>query len=98
MLFMCMCVHENMKKISARPLLIDYGLAGIVLMLLRVDSGISWSGLTFLLIDYGLAGVRLMASTSSFLALRPPFLVLTQEKEAKESQAPNRGQGSWPDT
>ena len=39
-----------------------------------------------LLIDYGLAGIRLMASTSPFLALRPPFLVLTQEKEAKESQ------------
>ena len=94
MLFMCMCVHENMKKIPARPLLIDYGLAGMGLMLSRIDSGVSWSGLTFLLIDYGLAGIRLMAATSPFLPLRPPFLVLTQEKEAKESQAPNRGQGS----
>ena len=64
-----MCVHEDMKKIPARPLLIDYGLAGM----------------------------RLMASTSPFLPLRPPFLVLTQEKEAKESQAPNRGRGSWPE-
>ena len=70
MLFIYMCVHENMKKIPARPLLIDYGLAGM----------------------------RLMASISSFLPLRPPFLVLTQEKEAKESQAPNRGQGSLPGT
>ena len=69
MLFICMCVHEDMKKIPARPLLIDYGLAGM----------------------------RLMASTSPFLPLRPPFLVLTQEKEAKESQAPNRGRGSWPE-
>ena len=29
MLFICMCVHEDMKKIPARPLLIDYGLAGM---------------------------------------------------------------------
>ena len=58
MLFMCMCVHEDMKKIPARPLLIDYGLAGMGLMLSRIDSGVSWSGLTFLLIDYGLAGMR----------------------------------------
>ena len=28
-LFICMCVHEDMKKIPARPLLIDYGLAGM---------------------------------------------------------------------
>ena len=75
MLFICMCVHEDMKKIPARPLLIDYGLAGMGLMLSRIDSGVSGS---------------------SFLVLRPPFLVLTQEKEAKESQASNRGQGSWP--
>ena len=73
MLFMFMCVHEDMKKIPARPLLIDYGLAGMGLMLSRIDSGVSGS---------------------SFLVLRPPFLVLAQEKEAKESQAPNRGQGS----
>ena len=74
MLFMFMCVHEDMKKIPARPLLIDYGLAGMGLVLSRIDSGVSGS---------------------PFLALRPPFLVLTQEKEAKESQAPNRGRGSW---
>ena len=86
------------EKIPARLLLIDYGLAGMGLMLSRIDSGVSWSGLTFLLIDYGLAGIRLTASTSPFLPLRPPFLVLTQEKEAKESQAPNRGRGSWPGT
>ena len=102
MLFMCMCVHEDMKKIPARPLLIDYGLAGIVLMLLRVDSGFAEVRLVFLLIDYGLAGMGLVLSRvdsgvsgSPFLVLRPPFLVLTQEKEAKESQAPNRGRGSW---
>ena len=94
MSFMFMCVHEELKKIPARPLLIGYGLAGMGLMLSRIDLGVSWSGLTFLLIDYGLAGIRLMASTSPFLPLRPPFLVLTQEKEAKESQAPNRGRGS----
>ena len=69
MLFMFMCMHEDMKKIPARPLLIGYGLAGMGLMLLRIDSGVSGS----------------------------PFLVLTQEKEAKESQAPNRGRGSWPE-
>ena len=70
MLFICMCVHEDAEKIPARPLLIDYGLAGMSLVLSRIDSGVSGS----------------------------PFLVLTQEKEAKESQAPNRGRGSWPDT
>ena len=43
MLFICMCVHEDMKKIPARPLLIDYGLAGMGLMLLRIDSGVSGS-------------------------------------------------------
>ena len=59
-LFLFMCVHEDMKKIPARPLLIDYGLAGMGLMPSRVDSGISWSGLTLLLIDYGLAGIVLM--------------------------------------
>ena len=84
------------EKIPARPLLIDYGLAGMGLVLSRVDSGSAEARLVFLLIGYGLAGMRLMASTSSFLPLRPPFLVLTQEKEAKESQAPNRGQGSLP--
>ena len=41
MLFMFMCVHEDMKKIPARPLLIDYGLAGMGLMLLRIDLGVS---------------------------------------------------------
>ena len=65
MLFMFMCMHEDMKKIPARPLLIGYGLAGMGLMLLRIDSGVSGS---------------------PFLVLRPPFLVLTQEKEAKEGQ------------
>ena len=65
MLFMCMCVREDMKKIPARPLLIDYGLAGMGLMLSRIDLGVS---------------------ESPFLVLRAPFLVLTQEKEAKESQ------------
>ena len=58
MLFMFMCVHEDMKKIPARLLLIDYRLVGMGLMLSRIDSGVSWSGLTFLLIDYGLAGMR----------------------------------------
>ena len=75
MLFIFMCVHEYMKKIPARPLLIEYGIAGMRVVLSRIDSGVSGS---------------------PFLVLRPPFLVLTQEKEAKESQAPNRGQGSWP--
>ena len=41
MLFICMCVHEDMKKIPARPLLIDYGLAGIDWVLLRIDLGVS---------------------------------------------------------
>ena len=41
MLFICMCVHEDMKKIPARPLLIDYGLAGMGLMLSRIDLGVS---------------------------------------------------------
>ena len=82
MLFICMCVHEDMKKIPARPLLIDYGLAGMGLVLSRIDSGVS--GSSFLVLR------------PPFLVLTPPFLVLTQEKEAKESQAPNRGQGSWP--
>ena len=43
MLFMFMCVHEDMKKIPARPLLIDYGLAGMGLVLSRIDSGVSGS-------------------------------------------------------
>ena len=43
MLFICMCVHEDMKKIPARPLLIDYGLAGMGLVLSRIDSGVSGS-------------------------------------------------------
>ena len=93
MLFIFMCAHEDMKKIPARPLLIDYGLAGMGLMLSWVDSGVSWSGLTLLLIDYGLAGVRLMASTSSFLALRPPFLVLTGGKGGKRKSSPQPGAG-----
>ena len=42
-LFICMCVHEDMKKIPARPLLIDYGLAGMGLVLSRIDSGVSGS-------------------------------------------------------
>ena len=41
--FICMCVHEDMKKIPARLLLIDYGLAGMSLVLSRVDSGVSGS-------------------------------------------------------
>ena len=89
-----MCVHEDMKKIPARPLLIDYGLAGMGLMPSRVDSGISWSGLTLLLIDYGLAGMGLMlswvdsgVSGSPFLVLRPPFLPLMEEKEQKKIKA-----------
>ena len=40
-LFICMCVHKDMKKIPARPLLIDYGLAGTGLVLWRIDSGVS---------------------------------------------------------
>ena len=43
MLFICMCVHEDMKKIPARPLLIDYGLAGMGLVLSRIDLGVSGS-------------------------------------------------------
>ena len=43
MLFIFMCVHEDMKKIPVRPLLIDYGLAGMDLMLSRIDSGVSGS-------------------------------------------------------
>ena len=43
MLFICMCVHEDMKKIPARPLLINYGLAGMGLVLSRIDSGVSGS-------------------------------------------------------
>ena len=41
MLFICMCVHEDMKKIPAGPLLIEYGLAGMDLVLSRIDSGVS---------------------------------------------------------
>ena len=41
MLFICMCVHEDMKIIPARPLLIEYGIAGMDLVLSRVDSGVS---------------------------------------------------------
>ena len=86
------------EKIPARPLLIDYGLAGMGLVLSRVDSGSAEARLVFLLIGYGLAGMRLMASTSSFLPLRPPFLVLTQEKEAKESQGLTEAGEVWPGT
>ena len=57
--------------------------------LLLIDYGLARMGLVLSRIDLGVSG-------SPFLVLRPPFLVLTQEKEAKESQAPNRGQGSWP--
>ena len=56
---------------------------------LLIDCGLAGMGLVLSPIDSGVSG-------SPFLVLRPPFLVLTQEKEAKESQAPNRGQGSWP--
>ena len=38
-----MCVHEDAEKIPARPLLIDYGLAGMSLVLSRIDSGVSGS-------------------------------------------------------
>jgi len=51
MLFMFMCVHEDMKKIPARPLLIDYGLAGMGLMLSRIVLGSAEARLVFLLID-----------------------------------------------
>ena len=51
MLFICMCVHEDMKKIPARPLLIDYGLAGMGLMLSRIVLGSAEARLVFLLID-----------------------------------------------
>ena len=87
MLIICMCVHEDMKKIPARPLLIDYGLAGMGLVLSRIDSGSAEVRLVFLLIDYGLAGMRLMASISPFLVLRPPFLPLMEEKEQKKIKA-----------
>ena len=50
-LFMFMCVHEDTKKIPARPLLIDYGLAGIGLMLSRIDLGSAEVRLVFLLIN-----------------------------------------------
>ena len=68
-LFICMCVHEDMKKIPARPLLIDYGLAEMGLVLSRIDLGVSGS---------------------PFLVLRPPFLPLMEEKEAKEDQGYGR--------
>ena len=51
MLFMFMCVHEDIKKIPARPLLIDYGLVGMGLMLLRIDLGSAEVRRVFLLID-----------------------------------------------
>ena len=94
MLFICICVHENMKKIPARPLLIDYSLAGMGLMLSRIDSGSAEVRLVFLLIDYGLAGMGLVLSRidsgvsgSPFLVLRPPFLPLMEEKEQKKIKA-----------
>ena len=43
MLFIFICVHEDMKKIPAGPLLIGYGLAGIGLVLSRIDLGVSGS-------------------------------------------------------
>lgn len=58
MLFIFMCMHEDMKRIPARPLLIDYGLAGMGLMLSRIDLGSAEVRPVFLLIDYGLAGMR----------------------------------------
>ena len=60
---------RRLEKIPARPLLIGYGLAGMGLMLLRIDSGSAEARLVFLLIGYGLAGMRLMASTSSVFKL-----------------------------
>ena len=80
MLFICICVHENMKKIPARPLLIDYGLAGMGLMLSRIDSGSAEVRLVFLLIDYGLAGM-------DYSLFSPPFLPLMEEKEQKKIKA-----------
>ena len=56
MLFMFMCMHEDMKKIPARPLLIGYGLAGMGLMLLRIDSGVS--GSPFLVLTQEKGGKR----------------------------------------
>ena len=91
---MCMCVHEDTKKIPARPLLIDYGLAGMSLMLSRVDSGFAEVRLASSLIEYGLAGMGLVLSRidsgvsgSPFLVLRPPFLPLMEEKEQKKIKA-----------
>ena len=80
MLFICICVHENMKKIPARPLLIDYSLAGMGLMLSRIDSGSAEVRLVFLLIDYGLAGM-------DYSLFSPPFLPLMEEKEQKKIKA-----------
>ena len=80
MLFICICVHENMKKIPARPLLIDYSLAGMGLMLSRIDSGSAEVRLVFLLIDYGLAGM-------DYSLFSPPFLPLMEEKEQKTIKA-----------
>ena len=94
MLFICMCVHEDMKKIPARPLLIDYGLAGMGLVLSRIDSGFAGVRLASSLIEYGIAGMGLVLSRidsgvsgSPFLVLRPPFLPLMEEKEQKKIKA-----------
>ena len=94
MLFICMCVHEDMKKIPARPLLIDYGLAGMGLVLSRIDSGFAEVRLASSLIEYGIAGMGLVLSRidsgvsgSPFLVLRPPFLPLMEEKEQKKIKA-----------
>ena len=62
MLFIFMCVHEYMKKIPARPLLIEYGIAGMRVVLSRIDSGFAEVRLASSLIEYGLAGMGLVLS------------------------------------
>ena len=84
---MFMCVHEDMKKIPARPLLIDYGLAGMGLVLSRIDSGVS--GSPFLVLRPPFLPLRppFLVLRPPFLVLRPPFLPLMEEKEQKKIKA-----------
>ena len=62
MLFIFMCMHEDMKKIPAGPLLIDYGLAGMGLVLSRIDSDFAEVRLASSRVDYGIAGMRVVLS------------------------------------
>ena len=80
-------IDSGFAEVRLASSLIDYGLAGMGLVLSPIDSGFAEVRLASSLIDYGLAGMRLMASTSSFLPLRPPFLPLMEEKEQKKIKA-----------